>query len=250
MTEKPSEKHTPATDKPAAPATDETGGVVLSAQPPLSSAPPPKPRAAESSQPVRGASQPQAGGQPQASQAVPANAQQAAPSGSQAAPRAQDIAEAAQRASAAPAQAGNALRHPTQVRVITTRSDLAAQPTQINSHTVSIPWNPDPTRGDDVEVNVPPDAQRSLRTGLAFHVAPGYEAIITCAGSEPGHRQPIAWLQGKAKEELVIRFRNNGQQTRTFLAGQELGQLTLRKLDALDLAFSDPHAAQADADAE
>ena len=72
MTEKPSEKHTPATDKPAAPATDETGGVVLSAQPPLSSAPPPKPRAAESSQPVRGASQPQASGQPQASQAVPA----------------------------------------------------------------------------------------------------------------------------------------------------------------------------------
>jgi dUTPase len=101
-----------------------------------------------------------------------------------------------------------------------------------------------------VEVNVPPDAQRSLRTGLAFHVAPGYEAIITCAGSEPGHRQPVAWLQGKAKEELVIRFRNSGQQTRTFLAGQELGQLTLRKLEALDMAFSDPHAAQADTDAE
>jgi dUTPase len=181
---------------------------------------------------------------------VPANAPQATPSGSQAAQRAQDVAEAAQRASAAPAQAGSALRHPTQVRVITTRSDLAAQPTQINSHTVSIPWNPDPTRGDDVEVNVPPDAQRSLRTGLAFHVAPGYEAIITCAGSEPGHRQPVAWLQGKAKEELVIRFRNSGQQTRTFLAGQELGQLTLRKLEALDMAFSDPHAAQADTDAE
>lgn len=248
MTEKPSEKHTPATDKPTAPATDETGGVVLSAQPPLSSAPPPKPRAAEIS-PVRGASQPQASGQPQASQ-VPANASQVVPSGSQAAPRAQDVAEAAQRVSAAPAQAGSALRHPTQVRVITTRSDLAAQPTQINSHTVSIPWNPDPTRGDDVEVNVPPDAQRSLRTGLAFHVAPGYEAIITCAGSEPGHRQPVAWLQGKAKEELVIRFRNSGQQTRTFLAGQELGQLTLRKLEALDMAFSDPHAAQADTDAE
>lgn len=246
MTEKPSEKHIPATDKPAAPATDETGGVVLSAQPPLSSAPPPpKPRAAESSQPVRGASLPQASGH-----GLPANAPQAAPGGSQAAQRAQDVAEAAQRASAAPAQAGSALRHPTQVRVITTRSDLAAQPTQINSHTVSIPWNPDPTRGDDVEVNVPPDAQRSLRTGLTFHVAPGYEAIITCAGSKPGHRQPVAWLQGKAKEELVIRFRNGGQQTRTFLAGQELGQLTLRKLDALDLAFSDPHAAQTDTDAE
>ena len=186
---------------------------------------------------------------PQAALASVAPAQQA-PSGSQSAPRAQDVAEAAPRAGAAPAQAGSALRHPTQVRVITTRSDLTAKPSQINNVAISIPWNPDASRGEDVEVNVPPDSHRALRTGLAFHVAPGYEAIITCASSEPGHRQPVAWLQGKAKEELVIRFRNSGQQTRTFLAGQELGQLTLRKLDALDLAFSDPHAAQTDTDAE
>ena len=130
----------------------------------------------------------------------------------------------------------------------TTRGDLTAKPSQINSHTVSIPWNPDASRGEDNEVNVPPDAHRALRTGLAFHVAAGYEAIVTCAGGEPGHRIPVAWLQGRAKDELVIRFRNSSVQTRTFLAGQELAQLTLRKLEALDMAFSDPHADKADED--
>lgn len=183
-------------------------------------------------------------------QSAPASAAptQQAPSASQSAPRAQDDGEPAIRAGAAPAAPGSALRHPSQVRVTTTRSDLTAKPSQINNVTISIPWNPDASRGEDNEVNVPPDAHRALRTGLAFHVAAGYEAIVTCAGGEPGHRIPVAWLQGRAKEELVIRFRNSSTQTRTFLAGQELAQLTLRKLEALDLAFSDPYADKADED--
>ena len=185
--------------------------------------------------------------QAQAAPASPAPAQQA-PSASQSAARAQDDSEPASRAGAAPTAPGSALRHPSQVRVTTTRSDLTAKPSQINNVTISIPWNPDASRGEDNEVNVPPDAHRALRTGLAFHVAAGYEAIVTCAGGEPGHRIPVAWLQGKAKDELVIRFRNSSVQTRTFLAGQELAQLTLRKLEALDMAFSDPHADKADED--
>jgi len=193
---------------------------------------------------------------PQAAQ--PSTAQQVtpqnAPSGPQAAPQAPEAAQAPARANAAPAQAGRdsgpALRHPSQVRVSTTRGDLAAKPTQINHFTISIPWNPDASRGEDNEVNVPPDAQRTLRTGLSFHIAAGYEATITCAGGETGHRIPVAHLQGRAKDELVIRFRNSGAQNHTFLAGQELAQLTLRKLEALDMAFSDPHADKADDESE
>ena len=183
-------------------------------------------------------------------QSAPASAAptQQAPSASQSAPRAQDDGEPAIRAGAAPAAPGSALRHPSQVRVTTTRSDLATKPSQINNVTISIPWNPDASRGEDVEASVPPDSYRAMRTGLAFHVAAGYEAIVTCAGGEPGHRIPVAWLQGKAKDELVIRFRNSSVQTRTFLAGQELAQLTLRKLEALDMAFSDPHADKDDED--
>ena len=193
---------------------------------------------------------PQAQQSAQQAQAAPASPTppQQVPSTSQSAPRAQDDGEPAPRAGAAPAAPGSALRHPSQIRVTTTRGDLTAKPSQINNVTVSIPWNPDASRGEDNEVNVPPDAHRALRTGLAFHVAAGYEAIVTCAGGEPGHRIPVAWLQGKAKDELVIRFRNSSVQTRTFLAGQELAQLTLRKLEALDMAFSDPHADKADED--
>ena len=200
-----------------------------------------KPQAQQSAQQAQSAQHVQAA-------PVSATPTQQAPSASQSAPRAQDDGEPAPRAGAAPAAPGSALRHPSQVRVTTTRSDLATNPSQINSHTVSIPWNPDASRGEDNEVNVPPDAHRALRTGLAFHVAAGYEAIVTCAGGEPGHRIPVAWLQGRAKDELVIRFRNSSAQTRTFLAGQELAQLTLRKLEALDMAFSDPHADKADED--
>ena len=226
MTEKPqTDKQQPA-DKAGAekPATNETGGIAFAAKP---SAHPHAPASA---------------------------APQTAPSGPQSAQQPAGSPEAPARANAAPAQAGRdsgpALRHPSQVRVSTTRGDLTAKPTQINHFTISIPWNPDASRGEDNEVNVPPDAQRTLRTGLSFHVAAGYEAIVTCAGGETGHRIPVAHLQGRAKDELIIRFRNSGAQNRTFLAGQELAQLTLRKLEALDMAFSDPHADKADDESE
>lgn len=230
MTEKPqTDKQQPA-DKAGAekPTTNETGGIAFTAKP-----------TAHTNASASAAQQ---------------SAPQATPSGLQSAQQTAGGPEAPARANAAPAQAGRdsgpALRHPSQVRVSTTRSDLTAKPTQINNFTISIPWNPDASRGEDNEVNVPPDAQRTLRTGLAFHIAAGYEATITCAGGETGHRIPVAHLQGRAKDELIIRFRNSGVQNRTFLAGQELAQLTLRKLEALDMAFTDPHADKADDESE
>lgn len=144
---------------------------------------------------------------------------------------------------AAPAQAQSAQqtpRHPTQIRLTTTRGDLAALPRQLNSTTVILPWNPDAGAGEDNEVNIPPDGVRRLRTGIALKVAAGYEAIITVAG-QTGHRIPVASIRG-GTDELVITYRNTLLQTRTFVAGQELAQVCLHRLEPGEMVLINHHA--------